>query len=70
MISLEFTGILNEHKGVEEGASLAREIERERRQREKGAAHRARAGEEHWVEVAGARPETVNAGEQRAEGGR
>jgi hypothetical protein len=35
LISLEFTGILNEHKGVEEGASLAREIERERRQREK-----------------------------------
>jgi hypothetical protein len=35
LVSLEFTGILNEHKGVEEVASLAREIERERRQREK-----------------------------------
>jgi hypothetical protein len=35
LVSLEFTGILKEHKGVEEGDSLAREIERERRQRGK-----------------------------------
>jgi hypothetical protein len=44
------------------------EKQRERRQREKGAAHRARAGEEHWVEVAEEQWTPVRGGRRRGGG--
>jgi hypothetical protein len=34
------------------------------------AAHQREKGRAQWLEVAGARPETVDAGDQRVEGGR
>jgi hypothetical protein len=43
----------------------------ERRERsEDMAAHQREKGRAQWLEVAGARPETVDAGDQRVEGGR
>jgi hypothetical protein len=57
-------------KGWKRGLHWLEKLREREKTEGEGAAHRARAGEEHWVEVAGARPETVDSGDQRGEGGR
>jgi hypothetical protein len=67
-----FTGIHRiwnlAQKGWKRGLHWA---ESERREMSEGkAAHQREKGRAQWLEVAGARPETVDAGDQRGEGGR
>jgi hypothetical protein len=57
-------------KGWKRGLHWLEKLREREKTEGEGATHRARAGEEHWVEVAGARPESVDAGDQRGEGGR
>jgi hypothetical protein len=71
LVSLEFTGIDRDwiwaQKGWRGEHCSAKWRERGKRCR---AAHQRKKGRAQRLEVAGARPETVDAGEQRAEGGR